>query len=214
MTESRLMKVLRLDMCILLLIASAGLTYPLDIAMHANRDVRIDLAEVRHIRYDLLNANVWADRIAPIFSKKIEAFDLTAADRDSLRPSVAKMVERMILQAGDMMGKQIAGNKSFGLFGPQISGFLTSSLLSPQNVQAYVPQLTDTILAELGKPELKQTIQQSLKKNFAANVTAPIDMTKYDAALQKYGCISRDDCRTRLNLAIEFEDARIYRYAG
>src|SRR5215471_12211835 len=106
------MKALRLDLCILLLIASAGLTYPLDIAMHANRNVRIDLAEVRHIRYDLLDANVWADRLAPIFSKKIEGFDLTAADREAMRPSVAKMVERMILQAREMMGKQIASNTS------------------------------------------------------------------------------------------------------
>ena len=130
------MRTLRLGVCILLLIGGAGSTYPLDIAMHASRDVHIDLAEVRHIRYDLLNANVWADRIAPIFSKKVEAFDLTAADRDALRPGVAKMVERMILQAGDMMGKQIAGNKSFGLFGPQISSFLTASLLSPQSVKA------------------------------------------------------------------------------
>jgi hypothetical protein len=208
------MKALRLGVCILLLIASAGLTYPLDIAMHANRDLRIDLAEVRHIRYDLLNANVWADRIAPIFSKRIEAFDLTAADRDALRPSVANMVERMIFQAGDMLGKQIASNKSFGLFGPEIIGFLTASLLSPQSVRAYVPQLTDTILAEMEKPELKQTIQQSLKKNFAANATAQIDMTKYDAVLQKYGCTSRDDCRTRLSQTIDTVDARIYRYAG
>ena len=197
------LKALRLGVCILLLIASAGLTYPLDIAMHANRDIRIDLAEVRHIRYDLLNANVWADRIAPMFSKRIEAFDLSAADRNALRPSVANMVERMILQARDMMGEQIASNKSFGPFGPEISRFLAASLLSPQSVKAYVPQLTDTILAEMGKPELKQAIQQSLKKNFAANATAQIDMTKYDAVLQKYGCTSRDDCRIRLSQTID-----------
>ncbi|HLH31394.1 MAG TPA: paraquat-inducible protein A [Terriglobia bacterium] len=208
------LKSLRLAVCILLLAASAALTYPLDIAMHATRDVRIDQAEVRHIRYDLLNANVWADRIAPIFSKKIEAFDLTAADRAALRPTVSKMVERMIFQAGHLMGKQIAANKTFGLFGAQISGFLTSSLLTPENVKAYVPQLTDTILAEMGKPELKQAIQQSLKKNFAANATAAIDMSKYDAVLQKYGCSSRDDCRMRLTQTIDDADSRIYRYAG
>ena len=208
------LKALRLGVCILLLIACAGLTYPLDIAMHANRDIRIDLAEVRHIRYDLLNANVWADRIAPMFSKRIEAFDLSAADRDALRPSVANMVERMIRQAGDMMGKQIAGNKSFGLFGPEISRFLTASLLSPQSVKAYVPQLTDTILAEMRKPELKHAIQQSLKKNFEANATAQIDMTKYDAVFRKYSCTSRDDCRIRLSQTIDTEQAGIYRFAG
>ena len=70
---------IRMCVCVALLLASAVLTYRLDIGMHANREVRIDLAEIRHVRYDLLNANVWADRIEPIFSKKIAAFDITPA---------------------------------------------------------------------------------------------------------------------------------------
>src|SRR5262245_26617007 len=68
---------IRISICLLLLAVAGLLTYRLDIAMHENRQRRIDLAEIRHIRYGLLNANVWADRIAPIFAKKIAAFDLT-----------------------------------------------------------------------------------------------------------------------------------------
>src|SRR6185436_3431396 len=100
--------IIRLCVCLALLSATAVLTYRLDIAMHANRQRRIDLAEIRHIRYGLLNANVWAERLAPIFSKKIEAFDLTTVDKAALRPSIEKMVSRMIVQAGGIMGDQIS----------------------------------------------------------------------------------------------------------
>ena len=62
--------IIRLSICVALLSATAVLTYRLDIAMHANRQRRIDLAEIRHIRYGLLNANVWAERpCANIFEK-------------------------------------------------------------------------------------------------------------------------------------------------
>jgi len=71
-------------------------------AMQANLQRRIDLAEIRHIRYGLLNANLWAERLAPIFSKKIAAFDLTPGDKDALRPSIERMVNRMIVQSGEI----------------------------------------------------------------------------------------------------------------
>src|SRR5262245_13669535 len=97
--------IIRLSVCVALLSAAAVLTYRLDTAMHANRQRRIDLAEIRHIRYGLLNANVWAERLAPIFSRKIAAFDLTSGDKQALRPSIEKMVTRMIVQSGEMIGE-------------------------------------------------------------------------------------------------------------
>ena len=66
------------------MVATAVVTYRLDIDMRANRARRIDLAEIRDIRYGLLNATVWAERIAPIFSKKIAAFDLTVSNKEAM----------------------------------------------------------------------------------------------------------------------------------
>jgi hypothetical protein len=114
--------------------------------MHASRQRRIDLAEIRHIRYGLLNANVWADRLAPIFSKKIAEFDLTRADKDALRPSIEKMVNRMIVQSAEIMGEQIGENRVLGLFAGPIKQFLTNTLFNSENLRGYVPKLTDTIL--------------------------------------------------------------------
>jgi hypothetical protein len=197
--------------CLGLLAAATVLTYRLDGSMHENRDRRIDLAEIRDIRYGLLNANVWAERIAPIFSKKIDSFELSAADKRSLRPSVEKMVTQMIGQAGAIMGDQIAQDKTFGLFAGPIKQMLSTKLLSPESLRAYVPKLTDTILAELGKPEAKQAIQQSVKKAFleSATVSSSIDMTAYTAVLKKYGCASGDECQGMLSKRIDEEEARI-----
>src|SRR5262245_61646172 len=143
---------IRLVVSIGLLLATAVLTYRLDVDMRANRNRRIDLAEIRDIQYGLLNANIWAERLAPIFAKKIEAFDLTATNKDALRPTIQKMVDRMIVQAGDIMQTEIANNKSFGIFGAQISKMI-APLLNVDSLRAHSPQFTDTIISELEKPE-------------------------------------------------------------
>jgi hypothetical protein len=209
--------IIRLSVCVVLLSATTFLTYRLDRTMHANRQRRIDLAEIRHIRYGLLNANVWADQLALIFSKKIAEFDLTSADKDALRPSIERMVHRMIVQSAEIMGDQIGQNRVLGLFAEPIKQFLTNTLLNAENLRGYVPTLTDTILSELGKPEAKQAIQQSVKRvllESAATRSAAIDMTPYSAALKKYGCAGGEECQGLLSGRINEEESRIGRDAA
>jgi len=211
----RVASLIRISVAIVLLIASAFLTYRLDVSMRANRDRRIDLAEIRDIRYGLLNATVWAERIAPIFSKKIEAFDLTGSNKDALRPSIEKMVDRMIVQAGGIIKTQISSNKSLGVFGAQISQFL-APLLNVDSLRAHVPQFTDTIVSELGKPEAKQAIQQSLKNALfetSSTTFSEVDMTQYNATLKKYGCADATTCQNTLAATIDDEESRITRDA-
>jgi Paraquat-inducible protein A len=205
----------RILVCSALLVAAAVLVYRVDTEMHANRQLRIDLAEIRHIRYDLLNANAWAARIEPIFSKRIAAFDLTS-NKEALRPSINKMVERMLVQASETMRAEVANNKSLGIFGAQIGQFLSNSLLNINNLRAHVPEFTNTILQELGKPEAKQTIQQSLKNAIwggSAAVASEIDMTHHSSLLKQYGCSTSDDCRTLLSKRIDEGQSRISRLA-
>jgi hypothetical protein len=204
---------IRTIVCIALLLASAIFTYRLDTAIRANRERRIDLAELRHIRYDLLNATVWAERITPIFSKKIAAFDLTASNKEALRPSLEKMVDRMIVQAGGIMRDQLAANKNLGPFGAQI-GQLIGGLFNVDGLRTHVPAFTNTILSELGNPQAKQAIQQSLKNALletSSTTFAKLDMTEYDSILKKYGC-TPDQCRDLLPKAIDEEESLINRY--
>src|SRR5262245_23914696 len=115
-TPINMIRNLRISVCLVLLIAAGWLTYRLDTAMRANRERRIDLAEIRDVRYGLLNATVWAERIAPIFARKFEQIDLAGSNKDALRPSIEKMVDKMILDAGGILSAQISSNKSLGIF--------------------------------------------------------------------------------------------------
>ena len=206
---------IRILICIALLLATASLTYRLDIAMSTNRERRIDLAEIRDIRYGLLNTIVWAERITPIFSKRIEAFDLTASNKEALRPTIAKMVDRMIVQADGILREQIANSKSLGPFGAQV-GKLIGGLVNVDSLRAHTPALTNTIISELGKPEARQAIQRSLKAALLATSSttlAEVDMTPYAAILKKYDCMSGEQCKDLLSKTINEEELRVTRDA-
>jgi hypothetical protein len=120
----------------------------------------------------------------------------------------------MIVQAGGLISTQIANNKSFGLLGPQISQFL-APLLNVNSLRANVPQFTDTILAELAKPEAKRAIQQPLKKALldSSTISAQIDMTLLNSILKKYGCADTTACQALLSKTIDGEESRIRRTA-
>src|SRR5262245_56481649 len=126
------------------------------------------------------------------------------------------MVNRMIVLSGEIMGEQVGKDKSLGLFAAPIKQFLTNTLLNSENLRAYVPKLTDTILSELGKPEAKQAIQQSVKRALLGSATATsaeIDMTRYSSTLRKYGCTAGDECQEVLSKTISEEELRIGRTA-
>ena len=56
----------------------------------SRRALRTDLAELGHVRFGVLNADRWVEKILPILNGKIDALDLTAESRASLRPTVEK----------------------------------------------------------------------------------------------------------------------------
>src|SRR5262249_29078275 len=108
---------------------------------------------------------------------------------------------------------QITGNKPFGA---QISQFL-APLLKLDSLRAHVPAFTDTIISELGKPDAKQAIQQSLKNALfetTSTTFAQIDMTQYKSILEKHACTDGKGCQALLASIINSEESRIRRDAA
>src|SRR3954470_20764109 len=63
-----------------LLLAAAILFTGLTVdGLSARRQLRTELAEISHVRYGVLNADRWVERMLPILDAKINALDLKAA---------------------------------------------------------------------------------------------------------------------------------------
>ena len=63
-----------------------------------NQELKIDLAEINHVRYGLLNADEWRDQVALILGKKILEMDpgaktvICSTDKQKARQKEAKEI--------------------------------------------------------------------------------------------------------------------------
>ena len=82
------MKYLIIVISLGLLGAAAVLTTQMIGLAKENQELKIDLAEINHVRYGLLNADEWRDQVALILGKKILEMDLAPENRLELQESL------------------------------------------------------------------------------------------------------------------------------
>src|SRR5579863_10488318 len=99
---------LRVPIALLLLAPAILFTFRTWDGLAARRLLRMDRAEMGHIRYGLFNANRWVEQILPILDKQIDALDLTAQNRASLRPMVERSLNRLLDQVKDQLAPKPA----------------------------------------------------------------------------------------------------------
>lgn len=190
------------------------------------RVLRTDLAELGHVRFGVLNADRWVEKILPILNGKIDALDLTAESRASLRPTVEKALYRLLDQVKEQMAPKPAptqgaapparggvarGGVASG-FAAQATALVANMMIA--NLRPRVPEFARVVLTELGRPENKEAVKKYLAailEEGAKNTFSAVDMSEYSAILKKYGCPDAGACRLELGNRIREADDRVAR---
>src|SRR5579872_1162045 len=101
---------LRLIAGVLLLAAAAFFTWKTIDGLAARRQLRMELAELGHVRYGVLNADQWVERLVPILDAQIDGLDLTASNSASLKPTVEQALYRLLDSVKEQMTAKPAAN--------------------------------------------------------------------------------------------------------
>jgi hypothetical protein len=176
------------------------------------RLLRIDQAEIGHVRYSMLNADRWVEQILPILNGKIDALDLTAQTGATLRPTVEQALYRLLDQVKEQSSKPAPGAAAGG-FAAQANAMIANMMIA--NLQPRVPQFADVVLTELGSTKNKQAVKKYLAgvvAEGAKNTFSAVDVTSYSAILKQYGCADAAACRQELENRIREVDDRIARW--
>ena len=107
----------RVILGVLLLAAAMVFTWRTIEELSARRTLRTDLAEISHVRYDLLNADRWVQKIIPILNAQIDALDFKAANRASLRPMVVTALNHLLDSVKQQMSTPSPNAAAGGLLG-------------------------------------------------------------------------------------------------
>lgn len=203
----------RFAAALLLLAPAIYFTWRTIDGLNARRLLRTDLAEIGHVRYGALNADRWVDQLLPILNARIDALDLTAQNAASLRPTVEKVLYRLLDQVKDQMAPKPAPGAAVNAFAAQANALIANMLIS--NLRPRVPEFAGVVLADLGSPQNKQAIKRYLEGVLgegAKSTFGAVDMTLYSSILKQYGCADAAACRQELGNRIREADGRIARW--
>lgn len=220
------MQTVRLIAGVILLLVAAILTWSTIGELSARRELRTDLAEIGHVRYGLLNADRWVEKLTPILETRIDAIDL-AGSQASLRPMVQTALYRLLDEVKEKMSKPAPQQGSpqgggAGATGGGLGGFF-SIAGNPMVVNMIVgalrprvPEFTDIVMRELGRPEARTAVKDYIRGALAEGARTTfgnVDMTRHNEILQQHGCNDAAGCQATLGALIAGADARIaWRY--
>lgn len=200
----------RLIIGVLLLLPAILFTWLTIEGLSSRRRLRMELAEISHVRYGLLNADRWREIIAPILDARIDTLDLKAQDRVSLRPAVEKALYRLLDDIKEQMSTRDSQSAGIGGFLGQGNALVVNLMVGA--LRPHVPEYADVVLAELGKPENKQAFKEYIRSFLAEGIRdtfGNVDMKRYSYILKQYGCVDASACQQELGKRIREADSRI-----
>ena len=143
------------------LIVIASVVFCQRIIVHSivNQHNKTDYAELSHIRYGLLNIEVWKEQITPILAEEIDRLYLSRTNEQLLRQHIEVLLNRLI----DQIDRKIKEENSDSLKG-QIAQSFINIFLNLNDIKKGIPEYTNTIIREIKKSETREQIKTTLTK--------------------------------------------------
>ncbi len=197
----------RRALALLLFLAAVGLAAHLIADLNRVKALKTELGELNHVRYGLLDADQWVSRIAAVLERRINAFELTDANRPRIKQAVEQVLNTLVveverslrrhnLQGGGSLADQLKGLVQQGL---------QDLLIDFADLRRKVPEYAERLVEELAKPESKREIKAQLMaflQSAADSTFAKSDRSQLKALLAGHGCADADACNQVLSAQI------------
>ena len=181
-----------------LLILMAGMSWKLIDYQRLHQQLVQDRAELRHIRYGMLNADKWVQQVSAIVDKKVKELELRGEQRESMKRALERMLDTLITEADRYIRAQhISGNWWDRTTGRVKEG-MRNTLMDVDTIKAGIPEYAEQILLELENPETRREIGEFLNAivgDLADATFATLDETLQAEIHQRYQCPGSTKCK-------------------
>ncbi|WP_017732178.1 paraquat-inducible protein A [Nafulsella turpanensis] len=175
-------------------------------------EIKKDYSEVNSITYGLLSVNTWRDHLTTIALNRIEDFEFTPAQEDTLVHMVGNLMYAGIDKVDSLVDRKQTTIKG------KLKKFAFKTLVDEEKIRETVPLFSQTLVNEIQKPENKEALKYIVRSKLLeySNIThanAP-DSLLLDSLLNKYEAASLDDFnrQTAAELKILQESTYFYTY--
>ena len=120
-------------------------------------EIKNDYSELNSITHGILSVNIWRDHLTNMVLNRIDEFEFTVDQEDTLVLQVEN-----ILTAGIDKGDSLMNLKQKSLKG-KLRKFAVRTLVPEEKIRALVPMFAQTIVDEIQKPENKEALKYVIK---------------------------------------------------
>lgn len=135
-------------------------------------EIKRDYSELNSITHGIMSVNIWRDHLTTMILNRIDEFEFTEAQEDTLVHQVENILTVGIDKGADLLDQKQKGIKA------KLRKFAVKTLVPEDKIRALVPMFAQTIVNEIQKPENKEALKYVIKSK-----------------LQEYSDLTYDDSR-------------------
>ena len=119
--------------------------------------IKKDYSTLNNINYGLLSVNAWRDHLIRVITNRIDDFELTPQQEDTLKLEVATVLHAIIDKADDLVDKKQKTIKR------KLKKLAIKTFVKTDKIRNQVPLFAQTIVDELKKPKNKEKLKFLIK---------------------------------------------------
>lgn len=120
-------------------------------------EIKRDYSELNSITHGIMSVNIWRDHLTTMILNRIDEFEFTEAQEDTLVHQVENILTAGIDKGADLLDQKQKGIKA------KLRKFAVKTLVPEDKIRALVPMFAQTIVNEIQKPENKEALKYVIK---------------------------------------------------
>lgn len=175
--------------------------------------IKNDYSTLNNITFGLLSVNAWRDHVSDIINKRIDDFEFSPQERDTLEYEISSLLHAVVNEADHMLDKK---QKKVG---DKLKKFVVKALISEEDMHRKVPEFSSAIVTELirkkHRSKLKFLMHSKLDEAESITYDSVNDYTASQAILKNYNvanteAFNQKTAQMRIDLQ---EETYFYTYA-
>lgn len=165
---------------------------------------------LNNITFGLLSVNAWRDHVSTILNNRIEDFNFTPAQRDTLKYEVSSILHALVDEADKMLDKDPKK------FSDKLKRAAVKTFIKEETIHKKVPEFADAIVNEITKKKhkskLKYLAQSKLEEAESITYDSTNDLRTIEAIMKKYDVDNVADFNKKTAGLREELQTQTYRY--
>lgn len=176
-----------------------------------------DLAELRDIKYGMLNADTWVKQINAIVLDKIQSIEINGNNRENMKRALERILEKLIVEADRQIRRQHRSGDWWDRTTGKIKESVRNALVDIETVKKGIPAYAEEILTEMEDPETRRQMNgflSSMVAELTSETFSNVDNSEREAIYARYNCENTKACKKVIKQRIRYEDRQATELAG